>query len=110
MPAGYRSAAFPAMGIDGHGRVVVTWELMREAAPARPFGLAVAVSDDGENFAAPQLIPDSVDPEGGFNGSTQGLLMNKLAVRADGEIAVVNSAVKIGSHSRVWLLRGALPR
>jgi hypothetical protein len=110
MPAGYRSAAFPAMGIDGHGRVVVTWELMREAAPARPFGLAVAVSDDDENFAAPQLIPDSVDPEGGFNGSTQGLLMNKLAVRADGEIAVVNSAVKIGSHSRVWLLRGALPR
>jgi hypothetical protein len=34
--------------------------------------------------------------------------MNKLAVRADGEIAVVNSAVKIGSHSRVWLLRGAV--
>ena len=34
--------------------------------------------------------------------------MNKLAVRADGEIAVVNSAVKIGSHSRVWLMRGTL--
>jgi hypothetical protein len=24
------------------------------------------------------------------------------------EIAVVNSAVKIGSHSRVWLLRGTV--
>jgi hypothetical protein len=49
-----------------------------------------------------------VDPAGGFNGSTQGLLMRKLAVRADGEIAVVNSAVKIGSHSRVWLMSGTL--
>jgi hypothetical protein len=49
-----------------------------------------------------------VDPGGGINGSTQGLLMSKMALRADGEIAVVNSAVKIGSHSRVWLLRGAL--
>jgi hypothetical protein len=108
LPPGYLGAAFPALGIDGRGRVVVIWELIRGSAPARPYGLAVAVSDDGEKFSAPQLIPDSVDPQGGFNGSTQGLLMNKLAVRGDGEIAVVNSAVKIGSHSRVWLLRGAL--
>jgi hypothetical protein len=68
----------------------------------------MAVSDNGMQFSAPRLIPGSVDPAGGFNGSTQGLLMNKLSVRADGEFAVVNSAVKIGSHSRVWLLRGAL--
>ena len=34
--------------------------------------------------------------------------MRKLAVRSDGAIAVVNSAMKIGSHSRIWLLRGAL--
>lgn len=112
LPPGYEGAAFPALGTDGRGRVTVIWELMRgsasgPAAPA-PYGLGVTVSADGSRFSAPRLIPGSVDPAGGFNGSSQGLLMNKLAVRADGEIAVVNSAVKIGSHSRVWLLRGTL--
>jgi hypothetical protein len=108
LPPGSTGAAFPEVGIDGRGRVVVIWELMRDSARARPYGLGIATSEDGENFAAPRVIPDSVDPQGGFNGSTQGLLMKKLSVRGDGEIAVVNSAVKIGSHSRVWLLRGTL--
>jgi hypothetical protein len=108
LPAGYAGAGFPALGIDGRGRVVVIWELLHGSTPAPTYGLAVSVAADGMHFSAPQLIPGSVDPGGGFNGSTQGLLMNKLAVRADGEIAVVNSAVKIGSHSRVWLLRGAV--
>ncbi|NML43290.1 exo-alpha-sialidase [Ramlibacter sp. G-1-2-2] len=109
LPPGYRGAGFPAIGIDGRDRVVVAWELLRGAAPPhRSYGLAIAVSDDGRTFGAPSEIPASADPQGGFNGSSQGLLMNKLAVRADGEIAVVNSALKIGSHSRVWLLRGVL--
>jgi hypothetical protein len=108
LPAGYAGAGFPALGVDGRGRVVVIWELLRGSTPAPSYGLAVSVAADGVHFSAPQLIPGSVDPGGGFNGSTQGLLMNKLAVRADGEIAVVNSAVRIGSHSRVWLLRGAV--
>jgi hypothetical protein len=108
LPAGYAGAGFPALGIDDRGRVVVIWELLHGSTPAPTYGLAVSVAADGMHFSAPQLIPGSVDPGGGFNGSTQGLLMNKLAVRADGEIAVVNSAVKIGSHSRVWLLRGAV--
>lgn len=108
LPVGYGSAAFPALGIDARGRVVVVWELLRGSPAALPYGLATAVSDDGIRFGVPQFIPGSADPAGGLNGSTQGLLMNKLAVRADGEIAIVNSAVKIGSHSRVWLLRGAL--
>ena len=108
LPAGSTGAAYPALGIDARGRVVVAWELLRESSP---HGLAIAVSDDdGLQFGPPRMIPASADPAGGFNGSTQGLLMRKLAVRADGEIAVVNSAVKIGSHSRVWLLRGALPK
>jgi hypothetical protein len=112
LPPGYEGAAFPALGIDGRGRVVVIWELMRAsgpgAVPPTPYGLGVTVSADGTRFSAPQLIPGSIDSAGGVNGSTQGLLMNKLAVRADGELAVVNSALKIGSHSRVWLLRGAV--
>jgi hypothetical protein len=108
LPAGYAGAAFPALGVDARGRVVVIWELMRGSSPLAPHGLGIAVSDDGLRFGAPRLIPGSADPAGGVNGSTQGLLMRKLAVRADGEIAVVNSAVKVGAHSRVWLLRGAL--
>ena len=87
---------------------VVTWELFSGPAPTPAYGLAIAASADGVHFGPPQAIPASVDAAGGFNGSTQGLLMNKLAVRADGEIAVVNSAVRIGSHSRVWLMRGSL--
>ena len=107
LPSGYAGAAFPALGIDGLGRVVVVWELLR-GSTLSPYGLGVAVSANGMQFGAPQLIPGSADPAGGINGSTQGLLMSKIAVRADGEVAVVNSAVKIGSHSRIWLLRGAL--
>jgi hypothetical protein len=107
LPAGYAGAAFPALGIDARGRVVVMWELLRGSTRS-PYGLAMAVSEDGMQFGVPQLIPGSADPGGGINGSTQGLLMSKIAVRADGEVAVVNSAVKVGSHSRIWLLRGAL--
>ncbi len=105
LPAGYSAAAFPSLGTDARGRVFVMWELMQGP---NPYGLAMAVSEDGMQFRAPRPIPGSADPGGGFNGSTQGLLTRKLAVRADGEIAVGNSAVKVGSHSRVWLLRGAL--
>lgn len=105
LPAGYSGAAFPALGTGARGRVVVMWELLQGL---NPYGLAMAVWEIGMQFSAPQLIPGSADPAGGFNGSTQGLLMSKMAVRADGEIAVGNSAVKVGSHSRVWLLRGAL--
>jgi hypothetical protein len=85
--------------------VVVTWKLLRGATP---YGLGIAVADDGVKFAPAQPVPGSADPAGGFNGSTQGLLMRKLAVGAEGEIALVNSAFRTGSHSRVWLLRGTL--
>jgi hypothetical protein len=34
--------------------------------------------------------------------------MRKLAVRPSGEMAIVNSALKPGSHCRVWLMRGTL--
>ena len=67
------------------------WELIRGL---NPYGLAIAVSDNGLQFSVPQLIPGSADPAGGFNGSTQGLLLSKMAVRADGEIAVGNSTVR----------------
>jgi hypothetical protein len=105
LPAGYAGAAYPALAIDARGRIVVMWELLRAGSP---YGLAMAVSENGMQFTAPRLIPGSADPGGGFNGSTQGLLMSKLALGPDGQVAVVNSAMKPGSYSRVWLLRGAL--
>jgi hypothetical protein len=107
-PGGAAGAAYPALAVDARGRVVVSWELLPNARAA-PRGLAMAISRDGLTFAAPQLVPGSVDPGGGFNGSSQGWLMQKLALRRDGEIALANSALKVGSHSRVWLLRGTLP-
>ena len=47
--------------------------------------------------------------DAGFNGSHQGHLMDKLAVR-DGAVAIVNSSLAAGRGSRVWLMRGKLSR
>ncbi len=52
----------PALGTDARGRVVVMWELMQGP---NPYGLAIAVSDDGLRFGAPRPIPGSVDAAGG---------------------------------------------
>ena len=108
LPAPFVSAGFPSLALDAQGAVLVLAEL-REDLRQLPRGLAVAVSaDGGDSFGAPQLVPHSRDPGGGFNGSTQGLLVPKLAVNARGDVAVVNSALREGSHSRVWLMRGRL--
>lgn len=106
MPPGAASAAFPSLSVDGEGRVYVLWELFTSAG-APPRGLAIAVSPDrGRNFTAPVLVPGSIDSGGGVNGSSQGLLMRKLAVNARGAVAVANSSFKQDAYSRVWLLRG----
>jgi hypothetical protein len=110
MPGSFVGAAFPALSVDTRGRVYILCELyLDERQPPRGLGLVVSV-DGGRSFLPPALVPDSVDPGGGFNGSSQGLLMKKLAVNASGQVAIVNSSLKPGSHSRVWLMRGALPR
>lgn len=101
------SAAFPGLGIDASGRLYVIWEQYRNDRH-RPRGLAITMSQDsGKYFYRPATVPGSSDPEGGFNGSTQGLLMKKLAVNDHGHIAVVNSSFKPDRRSRVWLMRGA---
>jgi hypothetical protein len=110
LPAGARSAAYPALGVDTTGRLYVVFELFAGPNQASR-GLALAVSQDGgANFSPPQRVPASMDAQGGFNGSSQGLLMNKLAVNPSGEIAIVNSSLKQGAASRVWLMRGRLRR
>ena len=110
LPGAFTGAAFPALGVDAKGRLVVTWELYgHERLPPRGLGLAVS-TDGGRSFSQTVAVPDSIDPAGGANGSSQGLLMRKLAVNAAGAVAVVNSSFKANAHSRVWLLRGSLPR
>jgi hypothetical protein len=102
-------AGFPALRADGAGRLYVLWERFAERN-GRPRGLELAVSSDaGRSFSPPALVPHSADPSGAPNGSFQGLLMQKLAVTARGDIAVVNSSLKDGERSRVWLIRAACP-
>jgi hypothetical protein len=101
-----RDAGFPALDIDAKGNLYVLWERFAQH-PHLARGLALAVSTDaGRTFTAPVLVPESAD--GGWNGSSQGLLMRKLAVGRDGEIAIVNSSFRDKERSRVWLIRGRL--
>jgi hypothetical protein len=99
-----KSVSFPALAIGGKDQLFVLWERF----PAnRPHGLGFTYSrDGGQTFAAPSLIPGSLDRDQGFNGSLQGLLMQKLAANSRGEIAVVNSTFHPGQGSRIWLIRG----
>ena len=101
-------AGFPALSVDANGNLYVLWELFHN--PRRySRGLALAVSrDGGDTFTPPTLVPGSIDPAGGSNGSNQGLLMRKLAVNGRGAVAIVNSSLKPSERSRVWLIRGAL--
>ena len=97
-------AGSPAIAADA-GALVVLWEHYPESSEA-PHGLGVAVSrDGGATFTQPVVVPGSIDP--GANGSREGRLVRKLAVRG-AAIAAVNSALGPGAGSRVWLVRGAL--
>jgi BNR repeat-like domain len=99
-------AGFPSIGVDARGSLYVLWERFARQAP-RPRGLGIAVSrDGGRSFEAGQ-VPESAGP--GWNGSLQGMLMNKLSVNREGAVAIVNSSIAEGKGSRVWLMRGRLP-
>jgi hypothetical protein len=101
-------AAYPAMAVDAQGTLYVAWELF-QGPSSRPLGLEFTVSrDNGRSFTAPQPVPGSQDPQGASNGSHQGLLGKKLAVDDGGSIVVVNSSMKLGERSRVWLMRGRM--
>ena len=109
LPKGGTSARYPSIAIGGDGALFVSWEHYPEAHDASR-GLGYASSaDGGRSFSRPALIPQSVDPARGTNGSHQGLLMRKLSANARAHIAVVNSSLKPGDHSRVWLILGQAP-
>jgi hypothetical protein len=109
------SVNFPALALGGKDDLFVLWEMFPSpsgsewfpGASNRPQGLGYTYSSDGgQTFAAPSIIPGSFDPHQGFNGSLQGLLMQKLAANSRGDIAVVNSTFKPGQSSRIWLILG----
>jgi hypothetical protein len=102
----FASVSFPALSVDGADNLYVLWELFPRRGE-RPQGLGFAWSSDGgRTFAAPVIVPGSVDPALGANGGRQSLLMRKLAVNGAGAVAVVNSTFKSNEASHVWLFRG----
>lgn len=108
IPAADSGAGFPSLALDGKGRMMIVWERYR-GREQRPRGLGVTVSTDGgRSFTPPEVVPESSDPAGGWNGSHQGLLMKKLDINGTGMFAIVNSSLVQDERSRVWLIRGRL--
>ena len=102
----YEEAHFPTLRAQGDDTLHVLWELY-PAGAHRSWALGYTASHDGGNsFASPSVVPGTDDPAHGFNGSQQGLLMEKVAVNAAGELAVVNSTFDRDEASRIWLYRG----
>lgn len=102
----FDSVNFPYLDLDENGNLYVLWELFPNPR-AQPQGLGFTFSSGGERtFAPPVVVPGTDDPELGFNGSQQGLYMNKLAVNGKGDLAIVNSTFKPNGSSRIWLIRG----
>lgn len=109
LSSGDAGAGFPSLVVDERSTVHVVWEVYPDHRDP-PRGLAIAISSDGgDTFSAPALVPGSADPIGGGNGSFQGRLMRKLAVRGD-TVAIVNSSLAPGRGSRVWLMIGSRSR
>jgi hypothetical protein len=104
--AQFASMHFPALSVDGQDGLYILWERFpRRGSAAQGLGFTVS-SAAGRTFAPPSVVPGSLDPALGVNGSQQGLLMRKLAVNQAGAIAVVNSTFKSHAQSRIWLWRG----
>lgn len=102
----FESVGYPCLDLDGRGNLYVLWELFpNDGLRSRGLGLTFS-GDGGKSFASPVVIPGTLDPELGFNGSQQGLFMKKLSVNKAGEMAIVNSTFKEGGSSHIWLIRG----
>jgi hypothetical protein len=102
----FAGAGFPALALDGEEILFVLWELFPRPGE-RSQGLGFTHSrDGGQTFAAPSVIPGTLDPAFGFNGSQQGLLMSKLTVNKAGSLAIVNSTFMPNEASSICLIRG----
>lgn len=103
--AGIDSVNFPDLAVDAAGRLYIVWKVSADRRD-RSQGLGFTVSrDGGQSFAHPAIVPDSDDPELGFGGGLQGSLMTRLAVNADGMLALVDSTFAPDRFSRIRLWR-----
>lgn len=103
--AGMDSVNYPDLAVDAANRLYVVWQLYIDRRQ-RPHGLGFTMSlDGGRTFARPETVPQSDDQRFGLNGGLQGSLMARLAVNADGALALVNSTFATGRSSHVWLWR-----
>lgn len=103
-PRSQQGASFPSLAVEAD-RVFVSWEHYPDDEDI-PRGIGIAYSlDGGASFTRPAVVDGTTDRGG--NGSFEGRLMRKLAVR-DSTIVVVNSAMRHGESSRAWFVRGTL--
>lgn len=109
---------FPSLALDADGNPLLTWHVFPEPG-SRPVGMAFTVGrEGGDRFEPPTLVPGTADPEAGFNGSLQGLLMRTIAAtpgEARGEveggtIALVHGSFRPDRESRIRLWLGELRR
>jgi hypothetical protein len=106
LSAGGRAASFPSIAAGPDGHLYVLWELFTEDNP-QPTGLGYTLSTDhGRSWTEPAVVPGSLDPGEGINGSLQGRLMQKLAANDSARITVVNSIFRPDDRSFVRLVLG----
>ncbi len=104
---GVESRHYPTLRIGPDRVLLVLWERF-PSWKKRPQELGLALSrDGGQTFSAPSVVPGSADAPG-FNGSQQGLFMDKVALNDSGTAAVVNSTFDRGEKSVIWLHQGQL--
>lgn len=102
---GIDSVNFPDLRVDGKGRAHLVWERYPDH-DGQPLGIGYAQVDGDGGVTAPVRVPGASDSSLGFNGSLQGMLMQKLDVDESGRIAVVNSRFDEGNASRIRLHLG----
>lgn len=103
----FESSTFPHLAFDGEGTLIVVWNLFPRAGfVGRGLGYAVS-RDNGGTFSPAAVIPGSSKAR---NGGRQGLLMQRLGVNANGEIAIGHSSFDRGAASRILIFRGRIQK
>lgn len=103
LPGPYASVGFPELKIDRLGRLHLLAHLFSPDRP-RPQAIGLMTSDDGgRRFGRLALVPGNAVCGDEVLGSQQGLLVQKLAVHPDGELAVANGSLLPDTRSRVWV-------